>query len=119
MRIIMTAGHRADPPFGPKLVEEFRPRAILADRAYDTDAMIQVAKELKAELVVPSKSNRRFPRCITKSVYKRRNIVERVIGRLKDYRRVTFRFEKTDTSYFGFVYIASMLYNLNPTVNTP
>jgi putative transposase len=119
LRIIMTAGHRSDCPYGPELVNGFRPRAILADRAYDTNAMIAKAAELKAELVVPSKSNRKFPRCITKSVYKRRNIIERVIGRLKDYRRLSMRFEKTDSNFFSFIFIAAALYNLNPTVNTP
>lgn len=118
LRIIMTAGHRSDCPYGPPLVDGFRPRAILADRAYDTNTMIAKAAALKAELVVPSKSNRKFPRCIAKNVYKRRNIIERVIGRLKDFRRVSMRFEKTDSNYFGFVYIAALLYNLNPTVNT-
>jgi transposase len=81
--------------------------------------MIAKAAELKAELVVPSKSNRKSPRCITKSVYRRRNIIERVIGRLKDFRRLSMRFEKTDSNFFGFVLIAAALYNLNPTVNTP
>jgi len=78
-----------------------------------------LAADLKAGLVVPSKSNRKFPRSITKGVYKRRNIMERIIGRLKDFRRVSMRFEKTDSNFFGFVYVAALLHNLKSTVNTP
>ncbi len=81
--------------------------------------MIAAAANVEAELIVPSKSNRKFPRCITKSVYKRRNIIERIIGKLKDYRRVAMRFEKTDSNFFAFVYIAAVMLNLTATVNTP
>ncbi len=81
--------------------------------------MLLAARDCDAELVVPSISTRKFPRNITKSVYKRRNIIERIIGRLKDYRRIAMRFEKTDSNFMSFVYIAAALHNFNATVNTP
>jgi transposase len=118
MRMILTQGQRADCTQSSSLISGLRLRAIIADRAYDTNAMIATAKALGAELVVSSKSNRKFPRSVNKAVYRRGNIIERIIGRLKDHRRIATRFEETDTNFFGFIYIAAILYNLNPTVNT-
>ena len=117
-RLILTRGQAADCVQGPKLVEGLRPRAILADRAYDTEQMLSVAKALGAEVVIPSKRNRKRHRPIQNRVYRRRNIVERIFCRIKDFRRLATRYDKTDTSYMGFGNIAAILFNLKPTVNT-
>lgn len=118
LRFILSAGQRADCLFGPAVAQGFHPRAIVADRAYDTEAMARCARSSAALLVVPSKRNRRHPRCLHKMVYRRRNIVERVIGRLKDHRRIATRYDKTDRSYNAFIAIAATLFNLKPSVNT-
>lgn len=118
LRLVVSAGHRADCPYGPGLVAGLAPRAIVADRAYDTVAMEKAAGACGAILVVPSKRNRRRPRALYYPVYRRRNIVERIIGRLKDQRRIATRYEKTTQNYYAFLFIAAALFNLNPTVNT-
>ncbi len=117
-RLLLTKGQASDCVQGINLVSGFRPRAILGDKAYDTAQMLSVAKALGAELVVPSKKNRKAPRSLYKVVYRRRNIVERIFCRLKDYRRVATRYDKTDFNFAGFVFIAAILFNLKPTVNT-
>jgi len=116
--MLLTKGQSADCVQGPLIVGGRRPRAIVADRAYDTEAMIRLAKEKDAVLVVPSKRNRKSPRLLYKSVYRRRNIIERIIGRIKDNRRIATRYEKTDTNYIAFLYLAAAIFNLKPTVNT-
>lgn len=117
VRFILSAGQRADCLFGPLLTAGLRPRAIVADRAYDTERMAGSAQSSDAVLVVPSRRNRRRPRALYTAVYRRRNIVERIIGRLKDHRRIATRYDKTDRNYSAFLHIAAALFNLNPTVN--
>ena len=120
VRIILTKGQAADCVQGPALVDGLKPRAIVADRAYDTNQMIAVAREAGAELVVPSKKNRKAPRCLYKAVYRRRNLIERKVNVLKDYRRIATRYDKTDSSYYAAICIAATIQNLKLlSVNTP
>ena len=118
VRIVLTKGQSADCVQGPVVAQGFRPRAILADRAYDTEAMLRLARERDAVLVVPSKKNRKSPRPLYSRVYRRRNIIERIIGRLKDNRRIATRYEKTDSNFLAFLFLSAIIFNLNPTVNT-
>ena len=86
-----------------------RALAVLADRAYDTTAMEQAASDLNAELVVPSKKNRKYPRKIDKHLYKERHTIECCFGKLKQFRRIATRYEKTAASFLGMVHLASAL----------
>jgi putative transposase len=61
------------------------------------------------EVVIPSKKNRLQERVIDKNLYKDRNKVERFFNKLKVHRRVATRYEKTATSFAGFVYLASTI----------
>jgi transposase len=76
------------------------------------------ARACDAVLVVPSRRNRKHPRSLYKPVYRRRNIVERVIGRLKDHRRLAICYDKTDQNYKALLCIRAAIFNLNPTLNT-
>jgi len=61
------------------------------------------------EVVIPAKKNRLNQRDIDKNLYKDLNKVERYFNKLKQYRRVATRYEKTASSFAGFVYIASAM----------
>ena len=60
-------------------------------------------------MVIPAKKNRLNQRDIDKNLYKDLNKVERYFNKLKQYRRVATRYEKTASSFAGFVYIASAM----------
>ncbi|MCO7728910.1 transposase [Brucella intermedia] len=80
--------------------------AFLANKGYDADA---IRDEIAgAEAVIPSKSNRREPIPHGKAKYKRRNQIERLFNKLKNWRRVATRYDKTKESYLGFVAIAAV-----------
>ena len=55
------------------------------------------------EPIVPPKSNRKDPWEYDKEKYKRRNVVERLFRRLKEFRRVCTRYDKTDIAFHGHV----------------
>ena len=86
-----------------------RTDALLADRGYDADSLIDSLVSADVEVVIPSQRNRLEERIIDKNLYKDRNKVERFFNKLKQYRRVATRHEKTAASFAGFVYLASAM----------
>ena len=62
-----------------------------------------------AEAVIPPKSNRKVQRGYDKHVYRQRSVVEQFIGRLKEFRRVATRYDKTARNYLGFVHLACII----------
>ncbi|PRY34932.1 putative transposase [Spirosoma oryzae] len=109
LRIILTVGQRADITQAKELVVGYEPAALLADRGYDADKLIDWLDEHQIEVVIPAKLNRLEQRVIDKNLYRDRNKVERFFNKLKAYRRVATRYEKTASSFAGFVYVASAM----------
>ena len=60
-------------------------------------------EELEFEVVIPTRANRVVSRSIDAEVYRRRNVIERWFGRLKQFRRIATRYDKTQSSYRGFI----------------
>ncbi len=84
-------------------------RAILADKGYDADALLEQIAAWGAQAVIPSKKNRKEQRVIDEELYKDRNKVERFIGRIKQYRRIATRYEKTARNYLAMLHLVSSM----------
>ncbi len=109
LRIILTVGQRADITQAEALLLDYDPNAVLADRGYDADRLINLLVDAEVEVVIPAKKSRLTSRSIDENLYKDRNKVERYFNKLKQYRRVATRYEKTATSFAGFIYLASAM----------
>jgi len=83
--------------------------ALLADKGYDADIIREELAKNEIEAVIPAKSNRRTPIPHTKTKYCWRNLVERLFNKLKNWRRIATRCDKTKESYLGFVSLVSTL----------
>ena len=83
--------------------------AVLADKGYDSDAFIEMIAVLEAEAVIPSRKGRKAPRDYDVELYKARNLVERFFNRIKHYRRVATRYEKSVQNYVSFLHVASIM----------
>jgi transposase len=94
------------------------PKVLIADKGYDSDAIINDLAKRGIEAVIPAKRNRKQPRVIDGFVYALRNIVERCFSKLKHSRRLATRYDKTTESYLGFVLIASARLWIRHFVNT-
>lgn len=105
----MTPGQQADVTQAESLLEGYTPTAVIADKGYDSDALVQVIEAKGSEAVIPPKSNRKEPRDYDSDLYKERNLVERFVNRIKHYRRVATRYEKTARNFLGFIYVASIM----------
>ena len=106
LRFLLTPGQRHNSKVVPELLNEVMAKALLADQAYDSDKIIQSAQEQGMQVITPSKVNRKTQRTLDKERYKARHLVENLFQRMKVFRRVATRFDKLDTQYLGFVYIA-------------
>ena len=94
---------------GAALVEAIPTGAVIADKGYDSDALVDIIEASGAEAIIPPRSNRNTKRKVDWHRYKARNLVERFFNRLKQFRRIATRYDKTKESYLGFVNLVSAL----------
>ena len=107
---VLTPGQAHDiQGFGPLFrMVAHRIEALLADKGYDADAIRAEIAAAGVEAVIPAKSNRRIPIPHNREKHRWRNLVERMFSKLKNWRRVATRYDRTRESYLGFVALASI-----------
>ena len=107
----LTGGEKGDAPHFPILLDlgpDIRPRAAMGDKGYDSHANRQAARARGAIPVIPYKSNaRNKPEYFPKTLYKGRARIEQGVGRLKRFKRIALRCEKTALNYLSFVHLAA------------
>lgn len=101
---LLTPGQRGDVTQAVPLLETLpSPSAVVGDRAYDADAVLAWCAENEAAAVVPSRRSRRLAHVLDRGAYALRNVIERFFGRLKRFRRVGTRYDKTAASFSAFL----------------
>ena len=111
LRFVLTPGQRGDAPQAQPLLASLPPSAFcLADTAYDSDALRAFLRKRKTEPVIPNNPTRKRPHPFDLVRYEGRNVVERTIGRLKDWRRVHTRYDKLAANYASAVALAAILH---------
>jgi transposase len=116
--MFVTAGTVADYTKAEQLIEGIDAQALLADRGYDTDKVIEFAKEADMEVVIPPKKNRKEQREYDEYLYKLRHLVENAFLMLKRWRGIATRYAKNTASFLAAVHIrciaiwASIWFNL-------
>ena len=108
----LTPGEAADCKSYDTLIDlpERAPAALLADKAYDSDAIRDDLKTRGIKAVIPPKSNRTATIRYSKRLYRQRNCIERVIGHLKINRAVATRYDQLADTFLGMLYIATARY---------
>jgi transposase len=81
--------------------------SLSADKAYDTDAILEHLDANSIEAVIPPRSHRLVQRPFDKHLYKNRNFVERFFCRIKQFRRVATRYDKLAKRFSSFVALAA------------
>ena len=108
-RFALSAGHHSDHRQAEALLGSDRPGAVVADKGYDSGSFAKTIANLGAEVVIPSRSNARQPRLIDKNLYRDRNKIERFFNRIKHYRRIATRYDKTASSFLAFLHVAAVM----------
>jgi transposase len=109
VEFILTGGQEADINQGKALIRGHDSKAVIADKGYDGDDFVAAIEASGAAVVIPPKKNRIFKREYDRHLYKERNLAERFINRIKQYRRVATRYEKTARNFLGFVHVAAIM----------
>lgn len=88
--------------------------AVIADKAYDAQArVIQPLSEAGKTVVIPSTRSRKEQRSYDKHLYKARHLIENFFARLKQYRAIATRYDKTAVNFLGAVHLAAAVVWLN------
>src|SRR4051812_9613017 len=99
-------GVRSPAPGGrPRL----RPRRLAGDKGYSSPTARRRLRQRRISPVIPSKSNQRRQPHFDRAAYRLRNRVERLINRLKQFRRIATRYEKRAANYLAMLTIGMIL----------
>ena len=109
VRLALTPGQDHDNALATDLLANLKPRSLLlADRAYDADAIRKLVNEQDAFANIPPKRNRKDPICFSPFLYKARNRIERFFNKMKHFRRVATRYDKLAANYLAALKLASV-----------
>ncbi|MGZ9092981.1 MAG: IS5 family transposase [Rhodoplanes sp.] len=109
VRFTLTAGQKGDAPQAAALIEGLPAEVVIADTAYDADHVRQVIAAKGALAVIPNNPSRALKHPLDKHLYAQRHLVECCFSKLKQFRRVATRFEKTARNYRAVVTLAAII----------
>ena len=110
MRLELTPGQAHDGAMAAVFLPDLKPGTILlADRAYDSDAIRAEAKARSIWANIPPKRNRKASISFSRWVYRQRNLVERFFNRIKQYRGIATRYDKCPLNFLAAVTLVSSL----------
>jgi transposase len=109
VRILITAGQTGDITAAPALLEGQTAEAVLADKAYDSNALRALIADIGATAVIPSNRTRKVIIPHNADIYKLRNRIERCFNRLKHFRRFATRYDRRAIHFTGFSYLAAAM----------
>jgi transposase len=106
LRVRLTAGQRHEATQAGALIDGFPAEHVIADTAFDSDAFRAQLAEGGATAVIPANASRSRPIAHDRHLYKERHLVECFIGKIKHYRRIATRYEKTARNFLAVITIA-------------
>ena len=109
----LTQGQASDLGQARPLLDNLEPEALLADKAYDANALIDLLDQRQITPVIPSKANRLIQRKTDFALYRERNLVERFFNRLKGFRAIATRYDKLASTFLAAVQLVAALAWLN------
>ena len=101
--LVITPGNVSDHTVAPQLTRELKDTAAVGDKGYDSKAHRDQLRRLGCEPCIPSRSNVKIPEHYDKELYKSRHVIENKFQRIKVFRRVAARFEKTKRMFHAML----------------
>ena len=105
IRVLITAGTAADCTQASKLIEGITAENLLADKGYDSDAIVEQAIQQGMKVQIPPRKHRKDQRGYDKELYKLRHLVENAFLHLKGWRAIATRYAKCTSSFLAAVHI--------------
>ena len=110
---MLTAGQIHDLACAQELIENLDPEALIGDKAYDADALIDTLAGREITPVIPPKANRNVKRECDFALYRERNLIERFFNKIKHYRAIATRYDKLARNFLAAVQLVSAIILLN------
>jgi transposase len=108
VRLALTAGQAHDRRAVAELLHGLPPgSAVVADRSYESRSVHALIDAAGAQSQIPTPRRRRIQRSVDPALYRQRNLIERFFNKLKHFRRIATRYEKTAQNYLAAVLLAA------------
>jgi len=111
VRFVLLPGHRFDTVGVPPLIDGLCFSALIADKAFDSNHIIANLNERGAKIVIAQHPRRARPLPIDAEMYKWRHLIENFFCKLKEFKRIAMRSDKTDQSFNAFIHLAAAVIN--------
>lgn len=111
VRFELLPGQRFDTVGVKPLIRGLEFGALLADKAFDSNEIIADLDRRGAKVVISQHSRRSRPLAIDHEIYKWRHLIENFFGKLKEFKRIAMRADKTDQSFEAVIYLAAAVIN--------
>ena len=110
MTMLLTEGQLSDYR-GAETMLDALPEAdvLIADKGYDSDRFREALEERGIAPCIPGRANRKKPVAYDVELYKKRNLIERMFARLKDWRRIATRYDRCAHTFFSAICIAAIV----------
>ncbi len=120
VQLALSPGQEHDSLIAIELLSSLHSQGLLlADKAYDSDAIRKFVQDSGAWANIPPRSNRKNPICFSPHLYRDRNHVERFFNRIKQCRRIATRYEKLAENFLAFIKLAAIRLWLGVYESTP
>jgi transposase len=111
IRFVLLPGQRHDTVGVAPLIDGIEFDALIADKAFDSNWIIGELNERGAGIVISQRPQRSNPLQIDKEIYKWRHLIENFFCKLKEFKRIAMRSDKTDTSFAAMIHLCSAVIN--------
>ena len=106
----LTPGNVADITMAEVIVAAVAaPKRLIADKAYDAESFRNWLKQRRIKAVIPSTASRTTPYPIDRKAYRRRNVIERLFCKLKNWRRIATRYDRLARNYMAALALAAIV----------
>lgn len=109
LRFILTGGEAGDITMAPALLANVEAGGVIADKAYDSNALRALIAAAGAEAIIPSNRTRKILIPHDVIAYKLRNRIERFFNKLKHFRRIATRYDRRAIHFLACLYLASAM----------
>jgi transposase len=114
LSFLLTPGQAHDLQGADALLPQMEATVLLADKAFDADQrVIEPLQAAGKTAVIPPKSNRKTQRAYDKEMYKARHLIENFYCKLKQFRAIATRYDKTATNFLAAIHLAAVAIWLN------
>ena len=91
----------------PPLIQGIEFDGLIADKAFDIHSIADEMQKRGASIVIPQRKNRIEKRPIDREIYKWRHLIENFFAKLKEFKRIAMRSDKTDQSFSAMIHLTA------------